>query len=124
MLKTTKRTLQRQCAISKEEIINGAIAMLSKKEQLAVRACFEASKVKSRRGMRYSRQWLYECILLRIKPSQQKDIPGTSAGYPDGMLGYRKIVLKVRGYYMDISGIPPFPPDITFRGLKILHSIS
>ena len=67
MLKATLRRLQKQCAAGKEEIINEAIATLAEKEQLAVRACFKASKIKSRRGIRYSRQWLYECILLRIK---------------------------------------------------------
>lgn len=53
--------------MTKEDVLNGAIFLLSEKEQLAVRTCFNASKLKNRRGIRYSRQWLYECILLRIK---------------------------------------------------------
>ncbi|XP_051162377.1 ERC protein 2-like isoform X2 [Leptopilina boulardi] len=67
VLKKTVQQLQRQCAMTKHEILHGAIATLSEKEQLAVRACFSAAKLKNRRGMRYSRQWLYECILLRIR---------------------------------------------------------
>ena len=30
---------------------------------------------------------------FQFNPSQQKDIPGTYAGYPDGMFGYPRIVL-------------------------------
>lgn len=43
------------------------IKQLPKKQQYAVRACFEASKRKSMRGYRYDKAWLLECIVLRIK---------------------------------------------------------
>ncbi|KAG0410594.1 hypothetical protein HPB47_012294, partial [Ixodes persulcatus] len=43
------------------------IKTLPQKQQSAVRACFEASKRKSLRGYRYSKQWLLECIILRMK---------------------------------------------------------
>ena len=33
---------------------------------MAVQACFNASKVK-KNGIRYTNQWIYECLLLRIK---------------------------------------------------------
>ncbi|XP_075725982.1 uncharacterized protein LOC142767684 [Rhipicephalus microplus] len=42
------------------------IKQLPKKQQYAVRACFEASKRKSMRGYRYDKAWLLECIVLRI----------------------------------------------------------
>ena len=70
MLKETLRRLQKQCVAGKEEIINEAIATSAEKEQLAVRACFKASKITSWRGIRYSKQCLYECILLRIKSKE------------------------------------------------------
>ena len=44
----------------------------------------------------WRRPWfvlIYYSITIDIYPSQQKDIPGTYAGYPDGMFGYPTIVL-------------------------------
>lgn len=46
-----------------EQKMNG----LPRKQQAAVRACFEASKRKSLRGYRYNKEWLLECIILRMK---------------------------------------------------------
>ncbi|KAH9366487.1 hypothetical protein HPB48_021378 [Haemaphysalis longicornis] len=43
------------------------IKELPKKQQHAVRACFEACKRKSLRGFRYEKAWLLECIILRMK---------------------------------------------------------
>lgn len=43
------------------------INRLSYNEQIAVQSCFTASKCTDMRGMRYTTQWIYECLLLRIK---------------------------------------------------------
>ncbi|XP_077492412.1 uncharacterized protein LOC144103617 [Amblyomma americanum] len=40
---------------------------LPKKQQPAVRACFEVSRRESNHGYRYNKEWLLECILLRMK---------------------------------------------------------
>ncbi|KAK8775731.1 hypothetical protein V5799_030923 [Amblyomma americanum] len=40
---------------------------LPKKQQPAVRACFEVSRRNSNHGYRYNKEWLLECILLRMK---------------------------------------------------------
>lgn len=66
-MKDVLRGLQEKCAQTKEEVISQAISHLTCGEQLAVEACFQASKLKEPRGARYNRQWVYECILLRIK---------------------------------------------------------
>lgn len=47
-----------------------ACSELPEAQQLAVFACFSAAKCKDLRGIRYSNQWIYECILLRIKSSK------------------------------------------------------
>lgn len=59
--------LRKKCAEAKYGNMKEAIANLKDIEQLAVWACIQASKVKNTRGMRYNRQWVYECVLLRIK---------------------------------------------------------
>ncbi|OXU20161.1 hypothetical protein TSAR_000280 [Trichomalopsis sarcophagae] len=40
---------------------------LPENQRLAVRACFNASKIEDQKGIRYTTQWIYECLLLRIK---------------------------------------------------------
>jgi len=40
---------------------------LPKAQQEAVRACFEAAKRKGPSGRRYTAEWVYECLLMRIK---------------------------------------------------------
>lgn len=48
-------------------MLQKACAVLPESQRAAVMACFDASKVKSKRGIRYTTQWIYECLLLRIK---------------------------------------------------------
>lgn len=47
-----------------------AIAKLPQNQQLAVKACFASAKLSNMKGMRYSKEWVYECILLRIKSTK------------------------------------------------------
>ncbi|XP_075730442.1 uncharacterized protein LOC142772168 [Rhipicephalus microplus] len=61
------RTLRQRNFSIKENRFEAKIKQLLKKQQYAVRACFEASKRKSMRGYRYDKAWLLECIVLRIK---------------------------------------------------------
>ncbi|XP_051170441.1 uncharacterized protein LOC127287502 isoform X2 [Leptopilina boulardi] len=93
VLKKKLKDYQMKCAITKEEILNRAIYTLSEKQQLAVKSCFDAAKIKSRRGMRYGRQWLYECILLRIKSAILVDEMKLSTS-----LTFNKMNLKFEGF--------------------------
>lgn len=34
---------------------------------MSIKACLNASKVKDTRGLRYTNQWIYECLLIKIK---------------------------------------------------------
>ncbi|XP_075749355.1 uncharacterized protein LOC142814483 [Rhipicephalus microplus] len=61
------RTLRQRNSSIKENSFEAKIKQLPKKQQYAVRACFEASKRKSMRGYRYDKAWLLECIVLKIK---------------------------------------------------------
>lgn len=56
-----------KCAKTDEEVLKKAIEKLPESQQAAVNACFKASKVKSKKGMRYTNPWIYECLLLIIK---------------------------------------------------------
>ncbi|XP_051167107.1 uncharacterized protein LOC127285249 [Leptopilina boulardi] len=60
-------TLKTKCAECKEDAVNEYIVSLTEEQQQAVRAIISTAKVKSKNGIRYNREWIYECILLRIK---------------------------------------------------------
>lgn len=55
------------CASTNEEILIKTIQKLPKNQQEAVKTCFDASKVVSSNGRRYTLNWIYECMLIRIK---------------------------------------------------------
>lgn len=50
-----------------DEVLNERIKCLPEKQQLAVKTCFEASKRKSTSGMLYDKEWILECVLLRMR---------------------------------------------------------
>jgi len=50
------------CASTNEDILMKAIQKLLKHQQEAVKTCFDASKVASSNGRRYTLNWIYECI--------------------------------------------------------------
>ncbi|XP_042150354.1 uncharacterized protein LOC120840815 [Ixodes scapularis] len=53
-----------------KEAFEEQLKKLPKKQQESVRACFEASKRASMRGYKYNRDWLLECIILRMKSAR------------------------------------------------------
>lgn len=55
-----------KCAVSNETAIENSISKLSEEQQQAVRSCLASAKVPNK-GRRYTQQWVYECILMRIK---------------------------------------------------------
>ncbi|KAK3929284.1 B-cell CLL/lymphoma 9-like protein [Frankliniella fusca] len=59
--------LIRQCQAKDETVIAEAISKLPAAQQEAVKACFAASKRKGPSGRRYTAEWIYECMLMRIK---------------------------------------------------------
>lgn len=61
------RNLRNECANADCNALRKACDQLPEAQQVAVQACFDASKKKDIRGVRYTNQWIYECLLLRIK---------------------------------------------------------
>lgn len=59
--------LRRRCAAADADAVEAAISKLPEAQKMAVQACFAASNVKGIQGMRYNNQWIFECLLLRIK---------------------------------------------------------
>lgn len=59
--------MKNKCAAVEVTILQKAISNLPLKQQHAVNACFEASKLKDPRSTRYTTQWIYECYLMRVK---------------------------------------------------------
>ncbi|KAH7964477.1 hypothetical protein HPB51_027284 [Rhipicephalus microplus] len=50
-----------------DEVLGARIKSLPEKQQMAVRACFEADTRKSTSGMLYEKEWILECVLLRMR---------------------------------------------------------
>ena len=65
-LKCEVQRIKRECAKTDDEAIRRACEKLPENQRLGVQACLDASKVK-KNGIRYTNQWIYECLLLRIK---------------------------------------------------------
>lgn len=55
------------CRKKKKEILEEQIKELPSQQQHAVMACFSAAKKKGVRGRRYTLDWIYQCLLMRIK---------------------------------------------------------
>ncbi|KAH6943996.1 hypothetical protein HPB50_001152 [Hyalomma asiaticum] len=50
-----------------DEALNERIKKLPQKQQMAFMACFSAAKRKSTCGMLYDKNWILECVLLRMR---------------------------------------------------------
>ncbi|XP_074110941.1 uncharacterized protein LOC141535067 [Cotesia typhae] len=61
------------CLAIKDEALRAEISILPPLQQLAIRACFDASKISNPKQRRYTVQWVYECLLLRIKSASVYD---------------------------------------------------
>lgn len=59
--------MKEECANVKKSVLEETIANLPAEQQQAVRTCFSASRAKSKKGIRYSLEWIYQCLLMRIK---------------------------------------------------------
>ncbi|CAG5093279.1 Protein of unknown function [Cotesia congregata] len=62
-----------KCAAVETKVIEKAIADLPEVQQKAVRACFDCAKLKNFKLRRYDVEWVYECLLIRIKSSALYD---------------------------------------------------
>lgn len=100
-----------ECSKRKKEVIDEAIKSLPQTQQEAVRACFDASTKKGPSGRRYTIEWVYECMLMRIKSPtlyqhiKERDILPVPCN------------TTIRGYLKNFSGAYGFHPQ-TFELLK------
>lgn len=69
MLKLKEKVglLKQKCATASATVIENEIVKRVESQQEAVRACFAAAKLKDPKGNRYSINWIYECLLVKIK---------------------------------------------------------
>lgn len=67
LLKNELATKMEECALRKDSIVAEAIASLPAAQKLAVQECFSAAKKGGQKGRRYTLDWVFECLLMRIK---------------------------------------------------------
>lgn len=65
--------MKRATAATADKILQEKLQCLPLKQQLAVKQCFEAAKRKSTRGMAYDKEWMLECILLKMRSPKLYD---------------------------------------------------
>ncbi|XP_018367291.1 PREDICTED: uncharacterized protein LOC108763871 isoform X2 [Trachymyrmex cornetzi] len=65
--KVELENLKVQCASQKEEILDEAIASFPSALKKSIKACWRYARSNDKRGMRYTKDWILECLLLRIK---------------------------------------------------------
>ncbi|XP_074114166.1 uncharacterized protein LOC141537215 isoform X1 [Cotesia typhae] len=56
-----------ECSQKSKVAVNKAIMKLPKTFQSVVNSCFDVAQKKNCKGRRYTLEWIYECILIRIK---------------------------------------------------------
>ncbi|KYQ49678.1 hypothetical protein ALC60_11248 [Trachymyrmex zeteki] len=66
-LKKKVECIRKKCAQANTQAVEDVISKLPINQQLSVQACLTTSKAKNSKGIRYTTQWVYECLLLRIK---------------------------------------------------------
>ncbi|XP_064472384.1 uncharacterized protein LOC135386398 [Ornithodoros turicata] len=59
--------LREKCANLSNETVEAALTSLPDSQKEAVRQCFANAKRKGPQGRRYTLEWVYECLLMRIK---------------------------------------------------------
>ncbi|XP_044598428.1 uncharacterized protein LOC123274772 isoform X1 [Cotesia glomerata] len=72
-LKLTVEEERQRCAHASEILINQETLNLPPIQQETVKACFAAAKAKNSKQRRYTIEWVYECLLIRIKSSSVYD---------------------------------------------------
>ncbi|KAG0431737.1 hypothetical protein HPB47_021512 [Ixodes persulcatus] len=66
-LKTTLERMKEENSCISASNLEASLSGLPQKQRQQVETCFQASKRKGTQGMGYSREWVLECILMRIK---------------------------------------------------------
>lgn len=101
-LKREILAIKQQCAKTNADALNQACEALPESQQSAIQACFKASQAKGKRGVRYTNQWIYECLLLRIKSPKgynhlrKKNILALPS--PQTLTRYMKVIKGSYGY--------------------------
>ncbi|KAH6920170.1 hypothetical protein HPB50_028842 [Hyalomma asiaticum] len=64
------KEMQAENASKPDEVLEAQIATLPPKQQECVRQCFSAAKKKSSKGNVFSKNWILECILMKMKSAR------------------------------------------------------
>lgn len=52
---------------TKEQSLDDAIRNFPERTQEAIKACYRYASTDNKKGMRYTKRWILECLLMRIK---------------------------------------------------------
>lgn len=100
-----------ECSKKKKDVLEEAIQNLSKNQQEAVKTIFDCSSKKGPSGRRYTIEWVYECMLMRIKS------PALYQHIREHDILPLPCNSTIRGYLKNYSGAYGFQPS-TFQMLS------
>lgn len=66
-MRANLENLKKECATKNHKSIMKSIKLILNSQQEGTKACLDALKVSSSNGRRYTLNWIYEYILIRIK---------------------------------------------------------
>lgn len=66
-MKATIDKLRAECAAIEDNVLENKISSFPDVQKEAIKSCFEAAKSKCPSKRRYTTNWIYECLLMRIK---------------------------------------------------------
>ena len=66
-MKSSILSLKNEFSKLKEETVDNMIKTMPLKQQQVIKMCFKACLAQSKHGIRYTHNWVYECILMKIK---------------------------------------------------------
>jgi len=66
-MKSSILSLKNEFSKLKEETVDNMIKTMPLKQQQVIKMCFKACLALSKHGIRYTHNWVYECILMKIK---------------------------------------------------------
>lgn len=69
-LQAQLKQMQDDNASKPDEVLQAEIATLPPKQQECVRQCFSAAKKRSSKGNTYSKDWVLECIMMKMKSAR------------------------------------------------------
>ncbi|KAK3932004.1 Transposable element P transposase [Frankliniella fusca] len=101
-----------------QSLTRSKLNLIEKAQQEAVKACFAGSKRKGPSGRRYTAEWIYECMLMRIKDKK------LYYHIRDNEILVLPAVSTINGYLKHYGGAYGFQPQVLLNFKYVISNIT